>query len=76
MARPQLHGELMETATVRVIAGDWADLHAAAGSGRPEIVRQLIACYLRRGDMPQQPTKAELARITAARCASSSTAAS
>lgn len=67
MARPQRHGELMKTATVRVLSDDWADLHAAVGEQRPEIVRQLIACYLRRGDMPQQPTKAELARIVAAR---------
>jgi len=52
MARPRRYREPMDTVTIRVTASDWAELGQVAGDLRPEVVRHLIAHYLRRPHVP------------------------
>jgi hypothetical protein len=67
MARTAKRGEVMETATVRMVAADWHELASSAGALRPEIVRQLVAAFLgRQGAVRLTPAqRAQLAELAA-----------
>jgi hypothetical protein len=69
MSRQRIRAEVAESVTFRAVSDDWADLEAIYGTGRAEIVRQLIAAHLRRpgAEPPAPPSLAAIARARKAR---------